>query len=84
MKFIKTKGFYFNSDQILGFKIGEGCGSDNMIYYTVEAIPIISDYRDQSVTIEEFDRLKDAEKYLAELVAKLNAEEINHADCQNS
>ncbi|MBR1645225.1 MAG: hypothetical protein IJ774_05850 [Selenomonadaceae bacterium] len=75
MKFIKTDSRHcFNSDQILGFVIYQGCGSDNAPYYTVNAIPINADYRDQAATIEEFDRLTDAEDFLAKLVAKLNAE----------
>lgn len=75
MKFIKTDSRnYFNSDQILGFFIGEGCGSDHVIYYTVNVIPVNADYRNAYATIEEFDHLKDAEDFLANIVNKLNAE----------
>lgn len=75
MKFIKTDTrHYFNSDQILGFVIYEGYGSNHAPYYTVNAIPVNAEYRDEKVTIEEFDRLKDAEDFLAKLVTKLNAE----------
>ena len=80
MKFIKTDSrHYFNSDQILGFVIYEGYNSDDTAYYTVNAIPINTDYRDQAATIEEFNQLKDAEDFLAEIVDKLNTEDTENA-----
>lgn len=80
MKFIKTKGFYFNSDQILGFAVYEKKNSSGNRYYTVNAMPLNIDHRDRSAVIEEFDRREDAHQFLAELVAELNAEEINHVE----
>ena len=76
MKFIKTDGsHYFNSNQILAFVISEECGSDNFLCYTVNVVPVNAEYRDDYPIIETFDRLEDAEKFLAELVKKLNAEQ---------
>lgn len=75
MKFIKTDGsHYFNRDHILAFIIDEGCNSDNTLYYTVNVVPVSIEYRDEYPTIKSFDRLKDAEDFLANIVKKLNAE----------
>ena len=77
MKFIKvTRDFYISREQIIAIGVYEETAANLSYsrYYAVKVVP--ARFNDRHVTLKTFDRLDDAEKFLEEVAAKFNEEEL--------